>query len=152
MHINVRDILKEELGYSRHFTISGEQPEMESVKLTKPIEGEFKVTKRESGLMVEGRLETEIELECHRCLRTFTRLTKVSFAQGFDKAPIDEDMPITDGQIDLIPVIEQEILVRLPIKILCRPDCPGVEGFEAEDTDPELGNRLGDRARIKKGS
>ncbi len=152
MHINVRDILKEDIGYNRSFTISGETPEMESVTLTKPIEAEIKIMRAETGILVSGIAHTEIQLECHRCLRTFTRPTRIVFGQIFSRQPDVEEMPVTDHQIDLVPMFEQEIIVNLPIKILCRPDCPGIEGAPASTTDPEAGNRLGDRARIKKGS
>jgi uncharacterized protein len=152
MHINVRDILAEELGYNRSFTIAGEEPILDSVKLTKPIEGEIKISRQETGLLVEGEVKTEIELECHRCLNTFSRPTKVKLAASYSEQPEDDEFPIEDTQIDLAPLVEQEILVNLPIKILCRPDCPGVAEVAEQYTVAQAGKRLGDQARIKKGS
>lgn len=151
MHINVTEFLAKEVGYNRTFKISGERPDLESVKLTQDLEGELTISRLESGLMVEGRIATEIELECHRCLRTFTRPTSVKLSQLYSEQPADEDMPIEDGDIDVAPLIEQEILVHLPIKILCRLDCPGVEGAAKQYTKEESGNRIQDQARITKG-
>jgi uncharacterized protein len=152
MRINVRDILAEDLGYNRSFLIGDEMPDLESVKLTKPIQGEVTISKLEDSLLAEGRVQTEIELECHRCLRTFTHPVKVGFSQTYSEKPVDEDMPITDETVDLAPLVEQEILVNLPIKLICRTDCEGVEGVEGKYNKEEPGNRLGDKARIKKGS
>lgn len=151
MHINVRDFLAESVGFSRAYTISGEQPAMESVQLVEAINGEVTIAKLpEASVLVEGGISTAIQLECHRCLRTFTRPVSVRFKQIFAEQPEDDDMPITDNEIDLVPMMEQEILLSLPIKILDRPDCPGIEALSEDDSD-KPGTSLKDRARITKG-
>lgn len=150
MHINVRDILAEDLGYNRTFTISGEEPTLESVILKRPIEGQIQIAKLEDGLLIEGEISTEIELECHRCLRTFTSPTSVRFRQVFSEKPYDDQMPIEGDQIDLAPLIQQEIIVNLPIKILDRPDCPGIK-IPGSHHDGD-GESFTNHARIKKGS
>jgi uncharacterized protein len=152
MHINVQDILSEELGYNRSFVISGETPELDAVKLTEAIKGDVVISRLETGLLVEGHIETAIELECHRCLRSFIRPTRVKFTQVYTEEPSDEEMPIEGNEIDLAPLVQQEILVNLPIKILCRPDCPGVEGAAGEYMAEETDNSLKNQARITKGS
>jgi uncharacterized protein len=127
MHINVRDILAEDTGYRRSFTVTGERPELDSVVLTDDINGEFTISRLEAGLLVTGKVSTAVQLECHRCLRSFTRPMTITFSQTFAQNPGDDDMPIVKEQIDLGLLIEQEIVVNLPIKILCQPDCPGVD-------------------------
>ncbi|HSX02683.1 MAG TPA: YceD family protein [Candidatus Saccharimonadia bacterium] len=152
MHINVRDILAEDLGYHRTYAVTGERPELPEVRLTHDLEGEVVISRSEVGLLVKVTIKTEIELECHRCLRKFTRPIAISFTQTYREEPGDDDLPIEQEQIDLAPLIQQEILVSLPIKLLCRPDCPGVEGFATEYTNDETSTRLQDQARITKGS
>ncbi len=152
MHIGVRDFLAEDVGYNRTFTITGERPELEGVLLTKDLEGEVTISRLDDGLLVEGSLTAEIELECHRCLRSFTRPAAVRFAQIYTERPADDEMPISGDQVDLAPLIEQEILVNLPIKLLCRPDCPGVEGVEGKYEPTPVSTRLKDQAHITKGS
>lgn len=127
MHINVRDFLAESVGYSRVFQILGERPIFEAVQLTDNINGEITISRLESSLKVKGHISTEIQLECHRCLRTFSRPTSINFSQIFSQHPQDDDLPIVDGAIDLAPLLEQEILLSLPIKILHAPDCAGIE-------------------------
>lgn len=151
MHINVRDFLAESVGFSRAYAISGEQPELESVQLTEAINGDVTIAKLpEASVLVEGGISTAIQLECHRCLRTFTRPVSVRFKQIFAEEPKDDDLPIVDSEIDLAPMMEQEILLSLPIKILDRPDCPGIETPSEDDSD-KPGTSLKDRARITKG-
>ena len=153
MRINVSDILAEEVGYRRTYSIANERPSFESVKLTKDIEGEITVSRLDSTVVAAGRITTELELECHRCLNTFTTPATIRFSQAYSEKPMLEleEQPIEAGGIDLAPVIEEELLVNLPIKILCREDCPGVPGHEAEYTSDKPSNRLGDTARIMKG-
>ncbi len=126
MHINVQDILAEDLGYNRAYSIAGEQPILDGITLTEPLEGEIRISRLDDGLLVEGRISTSIELECHRCLSTFTRPMSIAFKQIYTEKPTDDNLPITKHEIDLVPLIEQELLVNLPIKILCKPDCPGI--------------------------
>ncbi len=152
MHINVHDILAKDLGFQRSYTIHGERPVFKDVKLVADLEGQLHISRSESGLLVNGTIKTEIELECHRCLRTFHCPVTVTFSQSYRQDPGDDDLPIVDGQIDLVPLIEQEILVSLPIKILCRPDCSGIEGLAGEYTGDKASTRLQDQARITKGS
>lgn len=152
MHINVHDILVESVGYSRAYKILGERPSLEAVKLTAEIEGEITIARLNSSLLVRGQISTEIELECHRCLRTFNRPTQVSFQQTYAEDPRDDDLPIEDNKLDLAPLIEQEIILHLPIKILCRSDCPGIPLPDSKYTKEETGLRLQDQARITKGT
>jgi len=152
MHVDVRDILAESVGYSRAYKITGERPELKQAKLTKDIEGEITISRLELGLHAQGRLSTEIELVCDRCLRTFARLTQFHFQQLFAEEPTDDEMPIKDGLIDLAPLAEQEILLSLPIKILHSPDCPGIDDAAEKYTKEDNGIRLQNQARITKGT
>lgn len=152
MHINVEDILAESVGYNREYKIAGENPKLETVRLTKDIEGEVTISRLDASLLVRGRVQTAVELECHRCLSTFNRSVNVGFQQSYAQKPSDEELPITGGKIDLVPVLEQEINLSLPIKILCRPDCPGIIDAPEQYTKEDTPSRLMDRARITKGS
>lgn len=152
MHINVRDILAESVGYSRAYKITGEHPNLEAVRLATDIAGEISISRLDASLLIRGHVITEIELECHRCLRTFTRPTKVNISQEFAVDPSDDQLPIADDVIDLAPSIEQEIILNLPIKVLCRPDCPGLAGIEGKyNKSEDISVRLASRARITKG-
>lgn len=151
MHINVRDFLAESSGYSRSYTITGERPVLEGVILVEDITGDITVAKLEAAsVLVQGKLNTAVQLECHRCLRTFTRPVQVNLKQIFAVKPGDEEMPIVNREIDLAPLIGQEIILSLPIKLLDRPDCPGLLPKDSStDASPAPGS-LKSRARIIK--
>ncbi len=150
MHIDVRDLLAQDLGFHKTYQITGEQPDFDEAVLTQPIDGEVTITRIESGLRVRGQISTALQLTCDRCLRSFVRPSRASFSQSYSEKPTADDLPIVDHQIDLAPLFQQELLVQLPIKLLDRPDCPGVEGYEQEYTKDKSGERLQDRARVIK--
>ena len=152
MHINVRDFLAETVGYNRTYTITGERPQLESVIITADVGGEITISKLESAsLLVQGRLATEVQLECHRCLRTFSRPVRVNFKQIYAEQPEDDNLPIVGQEIDVAPLLEQEIILSLPIKILDRPDCPGLQMPDSQaDVPAEPDTSLRARAHITK--
>ena len=127
MHINVRDILAGSVGETREFKVTGERPQLEHNRLISDLEGGFSISRMESGLRIMARLQTDVELECHRCLSLFAHPVRISFAQVFSDEPGDDELPIQrDGSIELAPAIDQEITLSLPIKLLCHPDCNGI--------------------------
>lgn len=131
MHIHVRDLLAEEIGHNRTFAIEGEQPKTLSLVLTQPVNGEVTVTKLgDKQLTVHGRIATQLQLECHRCLRSYTSDVEAEFDQIYAVSPGEDELPIMDELIDLAPLIEQELVLRQPIKLLCQVDCVGIPGTE----------------------
>lgn len=144
MHINVREILAESVGSQRSYKVAGERPQLEHSRLLADLEGEFTISRLDSGLLVSGRLETEVELECHRCLRSFSHPVRLSFQQAYADDPGDDELPIErDGSIDLAPAVDQEIVLSLPIKILCRPDCSGIATPDTSSVKQTKGNLRG---------
>lgn len=138
MHINVRDILAEDTGYRRHFTVSDEKPELSEVELVEPIAGTLTITKTSpQAVAVDGVITTVTKLECHRCLRPFDHPVRVSIKQVYAVSPIDDEGPITKDEISLDDVVQQEILLSLPIKILDRQDCPGIPWSKPDTSSKE---------------
>ncbi|MDB5179263.1 MAG: hypothetical protein JWN01_1206 [Patescibacteria group bacterium] len=152
MRINVRDILAESVGYSRAYKISGERPHLEGLELTQDIEGEITISRLDTGLLIRGRINTVIQLECHRCLSTFDHPISLNFSQLFATDPSDDELRFDDETVDLAPLMEQEITLALPIKILCRPDCEGIKEAAGKYTNEQTDRRLQNQARITKGT
>jgi uncharacterized protein len=152
MHIQVKDFLAESVGYNRSYQIKDEHLSLETVHLVEPISGELTITRLEDNLMVRGHLATVAQLECHRCLRTFDRPVRLAIAQVYSQHPGDDELPIIDATIDLAPMIEQEIILSLPIKILHAPDCAGLEDTPEQYANSDSSVRLQHQARITKGN
>ncbi len=79
-----------------------------------------------SGAVAQGQAEAELVLECHRCLQPFDYRAWARFQAEFNDHPDEEKWPIDGSWVDLDPAVRQEIIVSLPIKQLCSPDCLGL--------------------------
>jgi len=82
------------------------------------------------GLVLQGDFHAETELECVRCLDTFTQLLKWSVTElyAFDRRNMTESGLLVpeDGQIDLEPLLREYALLEFPISPVCKPDCKGL--------------------------
>jgi uncharacterized protein len=133
--INVTQLLKEPVGSSQSYDING----LLGDDIDGRIEGTAKVTHITGGVLVQCELSAEVRLICSRCLEAF------SYAMGFTAE--EEFVPVSDMSddsalsspeqpdeftiddrniVDLGELIRQYVLLNLPMKPLCRPDCPGI--------------------------
>jgi uncharacterized protein len=89
-------------------------------------------------LSFTGRLETVLETTCARCLEEAQLPVQTDFwytllpATGTGKDDVElqtEDLEIVyyDGEIiDLVPLIAEQVLLQMPMKVLCRESCRGL--------------------------
>jgi uncharacterized protein len=88
-------------------------------------------------VFVRGRLGATVSLTCGRCVETFpgridadldVRLVpRPSGADSVELGVDDLDVDFYDNdQVDLARVVENEAMLALPMKPLCRPDCQGL--------------------------
>lgn len=134
--IHVAQLLKEPVGSSQSHDISGTIGE----EVEAFVEGKAKVIRIGRGVLVQCKLNVEVKLICSRCLDTF--LCPMSFTAEEEFLPISDvsgdlarSLPeqskgftINNKNIlDLSELIRQYILLNLPMKPLCRPDCPGIK-------------------------
>ena len=134
--INVTRLLKEPVGSSQSHDISGIIGE----EVEGFVEGKAKVMRISQGVFVQCKLTAEVKLICSRCLDAF--LYPISFTAEEEFLPISDvsgdlalsspeqskEFTIDDKNIlDLGELIRQYVLLNLPMKPLCRPDCPGMK-------------------------
>jgi len=141
--INVAQLLKEPVGSSQSYDITGIiDEEVEGF-----VEGKAKVIHLNQGVLVQCKLTAEVKLICSRCLDTF--LFPISFTAEEEFLPISdvsgdsalslpeqsEEFTIDDkNTLDLGELIRQYTLLNLPMKPLCRPDCPGMKEANSHGT------------------
>ena len=102
-------------------TESPEIVELSSVDVAfeRPVEYELHAQVQGHSLLVTGRLGTEATFRCGRCLRAFRRpLTVPQFV--FLQDLTGEDF------VDLTPQMREDIILELPQRALCQPDCKGL--------------------------
>lgn len=97
------------------------------------------------GVLATGTARAGAVGECVRCLESVEERLDIDFQElyvydGDDSQPSgdgsDETRRLEDDLLDLEPVLRDEVVLALPMKPLCAPDCPGL--------CPECGVRLAD--------
>jgi len=141
--INVAQLLKEPVGSSQSHDISGTIGE----EVEAFVEGKAKVIRISRGVLVQCKLNVEVKLICSRCLNTF--LCPISFTAEEEFLPISDlpgDLALSSPEqsegftinnkniLDLSELIRQYVLLNLPMKPLCRPDCPGIKEANSHGT------------------
>jgi len=111
----------------------------ETLKFTSPVLVKGKITNLGKKIyLVEGNIKASIEDNCYRCLKVTHVQLDVDFSfrfgenvrSSYEEPYLDESeneiYPIIGENIDLDLLIENEIILNYPAKILCSPDCKGI--------------------------
>lgn len=88
------------------------------------------------GILVRGSVSARLGLTCARCLEPAELARDVEVTELFsdparrepDDEPADPGYELLDDAtaIDLSTLVRDALLVDLPVRVLCRPDCPGI--------------------------
>jgi uncharacterized protein len=100
-------------------------------------EGEVPVGLSRTGseVLARGEVRVHLSVPCARCLETATFGMRAPFAitfvpagaGGASAAGDDPDLATYEGdEIDLRDVVREQVLLGIPISVLCRPDCKGL--------------------------
>ncbi len=104
-----------------------------------PLEYDLKVEKFDDRVRIQGPVRCELRLQCSRCVDEFP--LKVEGYLDVELAPRDAmpraqevelrgkelDVEYYEGdEIDITPLVREEILLNLPVRPLCRDECKGL--------------------------
>lgn len=143
MRYNVADLLMRPTGTSRTVDIDDRlDVDVDGMALVAPVTGRLRLVRDHAGILVQGQLSTEVELECARCLAPARVPVAFELVEHFRptidlpegppilRDPDEEDEAATEIDahhvLDLSAVIEQTLVLNLPLHALCRPDCKGL--------------------------
>lgn len=129
-------------GLERSYEIAN--PAGAGVELAVPLEGpivaDFEIERLGNELQVAGTVRATARLQCSRCLSPFsfpvggevdvTFAPPAKLAEGDHQHELAQDElevePLVQGGTDLRGVIAEQIHLSIPLKPLCREDCPGI--------------------------
>lgn len=95
------------------------------------LSGTLQATRVQGGVLVQGVLESQLKLECVRCLEPFTLPITLELEETFRLAGTSPkpDMPYSvseNGWIDLTSLLREQGWLSIPMKPLCKSDCRGL--------------------------
>lgn len=124
-----------------NFSLAADEIDLnnEEAKLKNAVNVRGTLTRHIAQIDAEGEIETEIEVECTRCLQPIEQDLTIEFLAAFVAAENytnakeaelnaeDLDVSIIEGnQIDLKELVREQILLNLPEQVLCKADCKGL--------------------------
>ena len=140
MVINVAQLLKEPIGASRTYQIN----ELISDKNADYVQGEVTLIRTSQSIFVKGAITASVKSVCSRCLNTFDCSVKfhledeffpsINTSRGSPLPNKPERFTIDKNHImDLSEAFNQYAMLAMPMKLLCRPDCPGINSSRADN-------------------
>lgn len=90
-------------------------------------------------VLIEGTLHTVWHATCCRCLEPAEAEITVPFSERFikqDAQGSDEDFRYEGNSVSLYQPVLTIVMLELPMRFLCRADCPGVSGSETRFSEP----------------
>lgn len=122
--IDVSDICSKEIGSSKSINIKCDFDLHDSeVYLNKPIKGTVDVINIGDSVLLNGKLATSVSLKCDRCLKNYSKNVNIIITGEFSKGKPDENIVNSNGTIDLSKIINDELLLSIPLKSLCKNNC-----------------------------
>src|SRR6476620_11349644 len=109
------------------------------VTLVEPATVTGKVRLAGAEVFVNGHIETRAQVECDRCLQNVELPVSADFDLQYitgseyesnGTAELTEDemsVAVFDGEaLDVDEIVKEQILLAVPTRTLCRPDCKGI--------------------------
>lgn len=125
--------------FARTFQPADVDGDADTYQIVAPVELEFDIHKDKDKFRLVGRVRTELELTCSRCIEPYRfpidaafdqRYLPSSAASGEAETEVGEgDLETSyyvDDQIDLNQLMREQFYLALPMKPLCREDCQGL--------------------------
>ena len=130
IRFDVSTLIRSRLGSTLTFTMNTGPQRLTDLDVDF-LRGTIRVTRVQAGLLVQGEVETQLRLDCVRCLDAFSLPTVLEIEETF-RLPASKpkpDLPYAvgeDGWMDLAPVLREQAWVAIPIKPVCRSECQGL--------------------------
>jgi len=141
MRFNVAQLLKSVTGTSKWYDVDEDITAIDgTLDIIKPLTGRVRFIRSGKGILVTGHLRTEMLVPCRRCLTPVAVTVELDLEEEFHPS-VDiitgAVLPAQEGEdkatrmdwhhiLDLTEVIRQNLLLAMPMSVLCSPDCRGL--------------------------
>ncbi len=150
MQIHLSEVLSQN-GAVRNYEAALEFNEVTFLGTTYPVLSKNPVSLtirhgKEKKLAFTFDVSLVLQMACDRCLKEvdvpfdFTGEAEVDMGQTAEERiqDLEEAAYIDEYTLDVDKLVEEELYMHMPMKVLCREDCPGIPGA-ASDSDSEAG-------------
>lgn len=125
----------------------------EEIELAAPIKYDLKVLNSGVSILIKGRIETEIAVNCVRCMKRFNKKIICDIDEEYsknlqaynneskEKELSDKDFVYeidADNNIDIDEVLRQNLIMAIPMRAICSSSCRPIEDKGSKRIDPRL--------------
>lgn len=139
MELNLEEALEAPVAVSHRLEVPIGRLERPELLALEPVAFAGTLQKADPGFVLTGTFSAAGEIACSRCLAPvpFSSTGEVSwlFAPAH-RRPQEDETELAAGDLDVVwydefvvpfdPLVEEQLLLELPMKPLCRPDCLGL--------------------------
>ena len=139
MELNLEEALEAPVAVSHRLEVPTGRLERPELLALEPVAFVGTLQKADPGFVLTGEFSVAGEIACSRCLApvAFSGRTEVSWLFApTHRRPTEEETELTTSDLDVVwydefvvpfdPLVEEQLLLELPMKPLCRPDCRGL--------------------------
>src|SRR3972149_4352123 len=94
-----------------------------------PAQAQMKISKVGTELVINGKIEADVELQCSRCLKDFRNVLTVPVNVMYnpvENLKSEEKHELKVDELDLSDLVKEQIILNLPMKPLCNNSCKGI--------------------------
>lgn len=139
MRIELENLKGGKGDFARVYQPDDLNPVDERVQLAGPASVKGKVRLSGNKVFVNGHVDARAAVECDRCLQPVELPVSADFTldyitgTDYESSPVAElteaemSVSVFDGRsIDVDEIVKEQILLAVPIRMLCRDDCKGI--------------------------
>jgi uncharacterized metal-binding protein YceD (DUF177 family) len=128
LQVNLRQLETRELRLEGDLPVA--ELDLEQLdELMQPIDSlhyKLMVQQVEKGLLVQGELALPLACECARCLRPFRSAVQIPGYCVLLSWEGEDPVVVRHDCVDLTPQLREDIVLALPQRPLCEPECAGL--------------------------
>ena len=141
LRVNVGFLLSEGPGNAREIPLEfAQRVQVEEDLFLRSLFGRLTLTRTKEGILVQGGLNTARDRECDRCLDAFVHRQRLDIAELYASPPDANKSAFSvdgNGEIDLAPLLREEVLIESSYRAVCQEDCPGLNAESGEKLGAE---------------
>lgn len=139
MFLDVKDLAVRKLAIRKSYAPGSIDYQTAEIKQVEPLQVRATAELLEGQIRIAGEIETKVELVCARCLEPVVEEVNRAFDLFYSPLPKgvkpeearlkddDAEIGFFEGEgLFLADVLREQVLLALPMKVICRSDCRGL--------------------------
>ncbi len=102
-----------------------------SIEHAGPVSVKGRVYRVEDEILVDAVYSVDVKFSCDRCLKDVTktiegRITRDILEENYQEDDQGDMQILIDHELDLLVIVKEDLLLNMPMQILCDPECQGL--------------------------